>query len=203
VTDSSQIFNWIEGLADAEPRRRAESGLRLYLAGVNLFMPLLTKWIDDLSFRELTLPYSRLVEEQKKNGPSTIVVGVAVSPELFQKIHAAHGSPHLANVPPDQDAREFELEMDDTVKLDILTTREPGGEGAIARYLKKFGAGIQQVELYVRDVDRATDILKSNLGLPPIYPVARAGADDSRVNFFLATTPDGKKLLVELVEARP
>ena len=203
MTDSSQIFNWIEGLADAEPRRRAEFGLRLYFTGVNLFMPLLTRWIDDLSFRELTLPYSRLVEEQKKNGPSTIVVGIAVSPELFQKIHAANGGPHLANVPPDQDAREFELEMDDTVKLDILTTREPGGQGAIARYLKKFGAGIQQVELYVRDVDRATDILKSNFGLPPIYPATRAGADDSRVNFFLATTPDGKKLLVELVEAAP
>jgi hypothetical protein len=203
VTDSSQIFNWIEGLADAEPRRREESGLRLYLTGVNLFMPLLTQWIDDLSFRELTLPYSRLVEEQKKNGPSTIVVGIAVSPELFQEIHAANGGPHFANVPPDQDTREFEMEMDDAVKLDILTTREPGGEGAIARYLKKFGAGIQQVELYVRDVDRATDILKSNLGLPPIYPATRAGADDTRVNFFLATTPDEKKLLVELVEAQP
>jgi hypothetical protein len=203
VTDSGQIFNWIEDLAHADSRRRAESGLRLYLAGVNLFMPLLTKWIDDLSFRELTLPYSRLIEEQKKNGPSTIVAGVAVSPEMFEKIYAANGSPHMANVPPDQDAREFELEMDDTVKLDILTSRDPGGEGAIARYLKKFVAGIQQVELYVRDVDRATEILKSNFGLPPIYPVTRAGADDTRVNFFLATTPDAKKLLVELVEARP
>jgi len=69
--------------------------------------------------------------------------------------------------------------------------------------LLKFGSGIQQVELYVRDVDQATELLKSNFGLPPIYPVTRAGADDTRVNFFLATTPDGKKLLVELVEARP
>ena len=202
MTDSAQISKWIEDLAHAEPRLRAESGLRLYLAGVNLFMPLLTEWIDDLSFREMTLPYSRLVEEQKRNGPSTVVVGVAADPELFQKIYVANGSPHLANVPPDQDAREFELEMDDTVKLDILTTRDPDGEGAIARYLKKFGAGIQQVELYVRDVDRAAEILKSNFGLTPIYPATRAGADDTRVNFFLATTPDRKKLLVELVEAR-
>lgn len=203
MTDSDQISKWIEDLAQAEPRRRAESGLRLYLAGVNLFMPLLTKWIDDLSFRELTLPYSRMVEEQKKNGPSTIVVGVAVNPELFGKIYVANGSPHLANVPPDQDAREFELQLDDAVKLDILTTRDPAGAGAIARYLLKFGSGIQQVELYVRDVDQATELLKSNFGLPPIYPATRAGADDTRVNFFLATTPDGKKLLVELVEARP
>src|ERR1700722_20729970 len=134
---------------------------------------------------------------------STFRIGGTAGPEMFEAIWKANGSPHRANVPPDQDAQEFDLEMDYAVKLDVLTSRDPGGEGAIARYLKKFGAGIQQIELYVRNVDRATDILKSNLGLPPIYPVARAGADDSRVNFFLATTPDGKKLLVELVEARP
>jgi hypothetical protein len=203
VTDSVQIKAWIEGLADTDPRRRAESGLRLYMAGVNLFMPLLTKWVDDLSFRESTLPYSRNAAEQKKNGPSTIIIGVAVNPELFEKIRGAHGSPNLADVPPDQDAREFELEMDDGVKLDVLTTREPGGDGAIARYLKKFDQGIQQIELYVRDVDRATEILKSSFGLPPIYPVTRKGADGTRVNFFLSTTPDAKKLLVELVEAKP
>jgi hypothetical protein len=203
VTDSAEISNWIENLADAAPLRRANAGLRLYLHGVNLFMPLLTKWVDDLNFRELTLPYSRNTEEQKKNGPSTIVVGVAVHPDLYEKIYLANGSPHLPDVPPDQDAREFELEMDDGVKLDILTTRGPDGEGAIARYLKKFGRGIQQIELYVRSVDRATEILASNFGLHAIYPSTRPGADNTRVNFFLATTPDAKKLLVELVEAKP
>jgi hypothetical protein len=203
MTDSDHICGWIEGLADADPRRRSESGLRLYLEGVNLFMPLLTKWVDDLSFREVTLPYSRIADEQKKNGPSTIIVGIAADPELYEKIYVANGSPHLANVPPDQDAREFELEMDDGVKLDVLTTREPGGDGAIARYLKKFGSGIQQIELYVRNVDRATEILKSNFGVRPIYPSTRPGADGTRVNFFLATTPDAKKLLVEFVEAAP
>ena len=33
-----------------------------------------------------------------------------------------------------------------------------------------------------------------NFALPPIYPATRAGADDTRVNFFLAATPEGKKL---------
>jgi hypothetical protein len=88
------------------------------------------------------------------------------------------------------------------VKIDVLTTRESGGTGAIARYLGKFGAGIQQIELYVRDVDRATEILKSTFGLDPIYAATRAGADGTRVNFFLAATPDAKKLLVELVESK-
>jgi hypothetical protein len=202
-TDSAQIPTWIEGLSNPDSHRREESGLRIYLAGVNLFMPLLTRWIDDLSFREMTLPFSRIAEEQGKNGPSTIIIGIAVNPETFEKIRIANDAPHLAEVPPDQDAKEFELEMAaSTVKIDILTSRDPGGSGAIARYLQKFGAGLQQVELYVRNVDRATEILKSDFGLHPVYPATRAGADGTRINFFLATTPDAKKLLVELVEAK-
>ena len=203
MTASSQTAQWIEGLADPLAARREEFGLKLYLAGVNLFMPLLTKWVDDLDFREMTLPYSRIAKEQNKTGPSTIIIGIAVNPELFEKIRIANGSPHMAAVPPDQDAKEFEVELGDAVKFDILTTREPGGSGAIARYLEKFGAGIQQVELYVRDVDRATEILKSNFDLTPIYPATRAGADQTRINFFLATTPSANKILVELVEAKP
>jgi hypothetical protein len=203
VADSAQISRWIEDLCDSQPSRRAESGLKIYLAGVNLFMPLLSRWVGDLSFREMTLPFSRIAAEQKKNGPSTIVVGIAVNPEMFEKIRMANDSPHLADVPADQDAREFELEMDGgSVKIDVLTTRDSGSNGAIARYLQKFGEGIQQIELFVRDVDRATEILKSNFALQPIYPATRAGADGTRVNFFLATTPDAKRLLVEFVEAK-
>jgi hypothetical protein len=202
-TDSAQISSWVQGLSNSDPYRREESGLRIYLAGVNLFMPLLTRWIDDLSFREMTLPFSRIAEEQAKNGPSTIIIGIAVNPETFERIRIANNAPHMAEVPADQDAKEFELEMDaGAVKIDVLTTLNPSGSGAIARYLEKFGTGIQQVELYVRDVDRATEILKSNFGLQPVYPATRAGADRTRVNFFLATTPDAKKLLVELVEAK-
>jgi len=201
--DSTEITTWVEGLCDSDEKRRIEAALKLYLAGVNLFMPLLTKWVDDLSFRDMTLPFSRITAEQKRNGPSTIIVGIAVRAETFERIRAANGSPTLAEVPADQDAREFEIEMEDgSVKIDVLTTRDVGGSGAIARYLDKFGAGIQQIELYVRDVDRTTEILQSNFGLQPIYPATRAGADGTRVNFFLATTPDANKLLVELVESK-
>ena len=59
---------------------------------------------------------------------------------------------------------------------------------------------IQQIEIYVRDVDRATEILRTRFSLPPLYPATRAGADGTRVNFFLATGPDAKKVLVELVQ---
>jgi hypothetical protein len=82
----------------------------------------------------------------------------------------------------------------------VLTTHTPGGAGAIARYLGKFGEGIQQVEFDVHDVDKASSILQERFGLERIYPVTRAGANGTRVNFFLVTGSDGRKTLIELVE---
>lgn len=216
MTEAADIALWIQHLAGSDSRQKAESGVKLYLTGVDLCMPLLSKWVGDPEFRELTLP--RATQESSTVGaglrpapttsalpshfpPSTIIVGIAVHPDTFQKIRAANNSPRLADVPPDQGAQEFELHLEDSIEFDILTTREPGGSGAIARFLQKFGEGIQQVEIYVRDVDRATEILRARFGLAPIYPSTRAGADGTRVNFFLATAPDGKKVLIELVEA--
>ncbi|MCL4524145.1 MAG: hypothetical protein M1451_09565 [Acidobacteria bacterium] len=56
------------------------------------------------------------------------------------------------------------------------------------------------MEYFVGDVDRATEILRSRFGVKFIYPQTRAGADGTRVNFFLAAAPDGRKVLIELVE---
>jgi hypothetical protein len=216
MTEPADIARWIHDLAGSDGQQKTESAMRLYLAGVNLCMPLLSQWVSDPEFRELTLPRGSGESSTVEVGlggtpttegvpahfpPSTIVVGIAVRPETFNKIRAANNSPRLADVPPDQDVQEFELHLEDSLELDILTTRAPGGAGAIARFLKKFGEGIQQVEIYVRDVDRATAVLHSGFGLDPIYPVTRAGADGTRVNFFLATTPDAKRVLIELVEA--
>lgn len=133
-------------------------------------------------------------------GPPT--VGIAVQPDTFEKIRRACGSPRLAEVPPDQDALEFEPLFGHGIGLDILTTKAPRGNGAIARFLKRFGEGIQQVEYPTTDVDRATELLRTRFGQKLIYPQTRAGADGTRVNFFLASTPEGKKVLIELVEAR-
>ncbi|HEY4951091.1 MAG TPA: hypothetical protein VIH88_12205 [Candidatus Acidoferrales bacterium] len=201
MTDAAGIARWIQDLAGSHERVKIESAMRLYFAGVSLCTPLLCRWVSDPEFRELTLPGKPAGEAHARFQPSAIVVGIAVQPETFQKIHAANNSPRLAQVPPDQDAMEFELHLDASLEFDILTTREPGGPGAISRYLQKFGEGIQQIEIYVRDVDRATEILRTRFALAPVYPATRAGADDTRVNFFLATTPDAKKVLIELVEA--
>ncbi len=202
MRNGADIAGWIRQLAETDPRTRAQSALRLYLAGYELCAPVLNEWIKDAEFRELALPSGASGSHSPNHVPSAVVVGIAVQPENFEKIRAASGSPRLADVPPDQDAKEFELHFEDHIEFDILTTREPGGGGAIARFLKKFGEGIQQIEIYVRHVDRATEILRTRFGIAPIYPTTRAGADGTRVNFFLAPAVHGKKILIELVEAK-
>jgi hypothetical protein len=202
VTDAFDLPCWILQLSDRDPQNRAEAAMRLYLAGSSLCMPLLKQWLADPDFRALTLPGESSAGGRSDLGPASIVVGIAVAPETFEKIRAANDLPPLADVPPDQDAREFELHFETRIELDILTTREPGGKGAIARFLERFGEGIQQVEVYVEDVDGATDILRSRFGLEPIYPAARAGAGGTRINFFLAPAPQGNKVLIEFVEAK-
>src|SRR5207249_8007354 len=119
----------------------------------------------------------------------------------FAKIRKANGWPRLAEVPPEQDASEFELHFAGGLALDILTTREPGGAGAIARFLAKHGQGVQQVEFRCEDVDRAVAILRDQFGIQPVYPAKRPGADGTQVNFFLVLASDETKVLIELYEA--
>jgi hypothetical protein len=183
----------IRDLAGADPGRRQKAAAEIFHRGSELAHAAAAKWLTDPQLAHIfALDDSRF--------PQT-TVGLAVEPENFDRIRAANGSPRLADVPPDQDAREFELHFHPGVQLDILTTRQPGGPGAIARFLQKFGEGIQQIELLTLDVDRATQILRERFHLDPIYPETRAGADGTRVNFFLAPGPPGKKVLIEFVEA--
>jgi hypothetical protein len=175
--------------------------MRLYMEGSSLCTPLLKQWIADPEFRELSLPAALAPPGAADSAPPSTVVGIAVAPETFQNIRQANNFPPLADVPPEQDALEFELRFEDHIDLDILTTRAPGGPGAIAKFLSKLGEGIQQIEIYVRNVDRATEILRSRFDLNPVYPQTRAGAGGTRINFFLAPLPTGNKVLIELVEA--
>ena len=133
-------------------------------------------------------------------GIPELTVGVAVQHDNFEKIYAAFGSPPLAEVPPDQDAREFAVEFPGGARLDVLTSTAPGGSGAIAKFLERTGEAIQQVEIEVNDVNRATELLRARFGISPIYPATRAGADGTRVNFFLVPAAENRKVLIELVE---
>jgi tellurite resistance protein TerC len=196
--------DYIQRLGDQEPRQRAQAAQYLFSDGIGRVLGWLGDLEKDEEFRNL------LVQEQfeRPHGDSIprrrLTVGIAVLPETFDKIRAANGSPPLAEAPSDQDVLEFELEFAGDLlqppRLDILTTKAPGGGGAIARFLEKFGEGIQQVEIDVTDVDRATEILHTRFKLDPIYLAKRPGANGTRVNFFLVAAWNGKKVLVELVE---
>jgi len=144
--------------------------------------------------------WSNLEFAQLFGTSAAVTVGVAVRPATFARTREANGRPPLALVPPDQDAQEFELHFPNDVSLDVLTTGDPDGHGAIARYLAKFGEGVQQVEFRCKDVDRATQILKENFGVQPVYPQTRAGAGNTRVNFFLVNSHNSGKVLIELYE---
>jgi tellurite resistance protein TerC len=195
---------FIAHLADKDPAERAWTGSRLFSAGLARVQDFLQDWERDNELRELMAGASATSSTSMVPSAVRLTVGIAVLPETFDKIRAAHGSPPLADAPADQDVLEFELEFSGSgmshVHLDILTTKAPGGNGAIARFLEKIGEGIQQVELDVTDVDRATEILRTRFSLEPIYPATRPGANGTRVNFFLVTARENKKVLVELVE---
>lgn len=186
----SHLVSPIALLASDDARIREGAAKEIYSYGLAMAGRASGSWRKDTELMSLL------------GAPSPVMtVGVAVTPERFQEIHEANGSPRLSDVPPDQDAREFELHFAGGVALDILTTKDPNGAGAIARYLARFKGGIQQVEFRCQDVDRATEILRQRFGIVPVYPETRPGADGTRVNFFLLADPQGFKVLVELYES--
>jgi hypothetical protein len=200
LTEPNEIAQWISQLSDPDPSTRGLAAWRLRSEAFTQCFSGLNPWIQDPEFREFTRPFALDAVGDPRWKRAPLILGIAVQPENFERIRAANGLPRLAEVPPDQDALEFELEFGSYGALDILTSREPRGSGAIARYLQKFGEGIQQIEINVTDVDRATEILRVRFALTPIYPATRAGADGTRVNFFLVAGPNNKKFLIELVE---
>lgn len=186
---SAGVTNLIAHLAATDASEREQAARELFRQGCTSAEPVLRRWFADPEFRKL-LP----------TGNVLLTVGVAVDPEHFEAIWQSSGRPHRAQVPPDQDALEFSLSFAHGVRLDVLTTREPGGQGAIARFLARFGAGIQQIECDVRDVTRASGLLRTRFATEPIYPETRPGADGTRVNFFLISADETRKVLIELVE---
>jgi hypothetical protein len=186
------IADLVAVLAGADAAARERAAAELFRQGCSAAEPVFKQWFANAEFRALISGRGQM-----------LTVGVAVEPPRFEEIRRRFGQACLAQAPLDQDALEFELQFSHGVRLDVLTTRDPAGSGAIAKFLARFGEGIQQVECEVRDVTRATDIIHSTFALDPIYPETRAGANGTRVNFFLAPAAEDRKVLVELVEAAP
>lgn len=184
----------IQEMSAGDPATRSKAAREIFERGRELARAAIEPWLADDMLSNL------FVIDSASCFPEA-TVGLAVEPATFERIWKACGSPPLAEVPPDQDAKEFELVFPDRVRVDILTSRQREGSGAMARHLEKFGESIQQVELLVRNVDHATQILRLHFHLTPVFPQTRSGANNTRVNFFLLPAPSGKKVLLELVEA--
>lgn len=72
-----------------------------------------------------------------------------------------------------------------------------GPDSTIAKFIDRSGPGLQQLAYRVTDVDKAADALRS-MGLRLLYPEARRGTANSRVNF--VHPKDAGGVLIELVE---
>jgi hypothetical protein len=182
----------MEGMSSDDSEVRVASATEIHHLGRGLADHAVFPWWDDPELFTLL-----------NGGSPSVTIGLAVVPERFDKIREASGSPRLADVPPDQDAREFELHLPGGLSMDVLTSKDPAGSGAIAKFLQKFGEGIQQIEFRCANVDRATQILREKFQLNPVYPETRPGADGTRVNFFLLSAPSANKVLIELYEPAP
>ncbi|MGA9882297.1 MAG: hypothetical protein WBQ34_01125 [Candidatus Acidiferrales bacterium] len=191
ASDLVPLNHLIRALTDTDSAERERAVISIFRRGCELAHSATQAWFRDPEVATYII--------RDRSGIPEFTVGLAVQPETFQRIHAACGSPRLADVPPDQDAREFEIDFAGSARVDVLTTAAPRGSGAIARFLQKSGEGIQQVEISVTDVDRVTDILRERFGLAPVYPATRPGANGTRVNFFLTPVAQKRKVLIELV----
>jgi hypothetical protein len=187
---SSPLNDAIARLCSPEASVREAAAAEIFASGRAPAERVAEGWWND---EEL----SRLLSGPKPE----VTVGLAVQRETFSKLRVVHSVSSLAEVPSDQDAEEFTLCFADGTCLDILTSRAPGGDGAIASYLEKFGEGVQQVEFRCKNVGRATEILKEKFGVAAIYPETRPGADGTRINFFLMPVPGAGKVLIELYES--
>lgn len=185
---SSPLASAIVDLSSGDPVMRAAAATEIYRRGRSVADRAVYPWWNNQEFAKLL------------GANPAVTVGLAVRRPTFLRIREANGLPRLADVPADQDAQEFELHFAGDISLDVLTSSDPDGAGAVARYLARFGEGVQQVEFLCSGVDRATQILKESFGVPAIYPSTRPGADGTRVNFFLVPVPDSGKVLIELYE---
>ena len=188
------IADLLSALCDADPDRRSSAAVEIFQQGTDRARKAVAPWFWDAKLQQAFSLGS--------DGFPEMTVGVAVWPERFEEIRKVTGMPTLASVPPEHEAREFAIALSGGVRLDILTPLGSKSAGAIGRYLDRFGEGIQQVELLCRGVDRAVKLLCDRFSLASLYPETRAGADETRVNFFLVPIAEGGNLLIELVEPK-
>jgi methylmalonyl-CoA/ethylmalonyl-CoA epimerase len=96
----------------------------------------------------------------------------------------------------EQGVREAMMAVGDSGScIQLLAPLSP--ESTIAKFLDRSGPGIQQMAYRVEDVDAVSGVLRER-GLRLLYPQARRGTSNSRINFIHPKDAGG--ILVELVE---
>ncbi|MFC6022345.1 methylmalonyl-CoA epimerase [Plantactinospora solaniradicis] len=128
-------------------------------------------------------------------------VGVAVSDldaaiEFYQRVFGMRCVHTETNT--EQGVREAMLSVGPTPAggcVQLLAPLTP--ESAIAKFLDRFGPGVQQVAYTVADVDAACAALRDR-GVRLLYETPRRGTAGSRINFVHPRDAGG--VLVELVE---
>lgn len=126
-------------------------------------------------------------------------VGIAV-PDLDEAIafyrdnfgmHVAHEETN-----EEQGVREAMVAVGDTdSRIQLLAPLN--AESTIAKFIDRSGPGLQQLAYRVTDLDQVSAILRER-GLRLLYPEAKRGTADSRINFIHPKDAGG--VLVELVE---
>ena len=97
----------------------------------------------------------------------------------------------------DQGVREAMVRApgDTGTAMQLLAPLTP--DSTIGKFIARSGPGLQQLAYRVTDVDEASEALRSR-GLRLIFPEARRGTANSRVNFIHPKDTGG--VLIELVE---
>lgn len=96
----------------------------------------------------------------------------------------------------EQGVREAMVAVGDTdSKIQLLAPLNE--DSTIAKFLDRSGPGLQQLAYRVTDLDQVSSILRER-GLRLLYPEAKRGTADSRINF--VHPKDAGGVLVELVE---
>src|SRR5579872_837944 len=105
---------FVAGLADPNLQTRAAAAKSFFEAGLQSCRSILDQWLSNSELESLFRRHAGEPSNNHENLAAT--VGIAVAPEAFERIRTANGSPHLADVPPDQDAKEFELHFGERVR---------------------------------------------------------------------------------------
>ena len=126
-------------------------------------------------------------------------VGIAVADldaaiALYEK---AYGMTCVhVEVNEEQGVREAMMAVGDSGScIQLLAPLSP--ESTIAKFLDRSGPGIQQLAYRVADLDAVSATLRER-GMRLLYPEAKRGTSNSRVNFI--HPKDARGILVELVE---